>query len=85
MYQAIDRTGRVIPHLPAPRPAAGFGSMVSNCKVSRRGLRDCLHDGVGATAECRSHNVAGVICGTDPATVPNQVRATQPQSSTMCV
>ncbi|KAF0309514.1 hypothetical protein FJT64_002065 [Amphibalanus amphitrite] len=52
---------------------AGFGSMVSNCQVGRRGLRDCLHDGLGATAECSSRNVAGVICGDDPSTAFSQV------------
>ncbi|KAF0306581.1 hypothetical protein FJT64_021938 [Amphibalanus amphitrite] len=47
---------------------AGFGTMVSNCQVGAggRGLRDCMQRGVGYTVGCRSNNVAGVICGSDP-------------------
>ncbi|XP_043216807.1 soluble scavenger receptor cysteine-rich domain-containing protein SSC5D-like [Amphibalanus amphitrite] len=48
--------------------SSGFGTMVSNCQVGAggRGLRDCMQRGVGSTVGCRSNNVAGVICGSDP-------------------
>ncbi|XP_043216789.1 lysyl oxidase homolog 3A-like [Amphibalanus amphitrite] len=49
--------------------STGTGTMVSNCQVGAggRGLRDCFYRGLGTTeGSCRSNNIAGVICGTDP-------------------
>nr|BCO38639.1 Lysyl oxidase [Megabalanus rosa] len=52
----------------------GMGSMVNQCQIGEgnRGLRNCLHAGLGtAAATCGSNNIAGVICGDDPASPYN--------------
>nr|QTP96543.1 adult cement protein 7 [Chelonibia testudinaria] len=48
--------------------STGIGTMVSQCSVGPRGLRDCFHRGLGTTASCRANQIAGVICGQDPST-----------------